>query len=140
MSDPVLRIAARGDGVSASGRHIPFGVPGDMTDEAGTLVHGPHHQVPPCRHFPECGGCQLQHADDAAYRDLRGTEAARRGIGEAELERAWMRRGTLHGTPTMLADQLAALEEAGVERIYLQWLDLPDHDGMFSMVEAVLEA
>ena len=30
---------------------------------------GPNHQVPPCRHFPECGGCQLQHVSDAAYRD-----------------------------------------------------------------------
>jgi 23S rRNA (uracil1939-C5)-methyltransferase len=25
--------------------------------------------MPPCRHFPICGGCQLQHADDEAYRD-----------------------------------------------------------------------
>lgn len=85
-------------------------------------------------------GPAMAAADESTYRDLRGAEAARRGIDETELERAWTRRGTLHGTPAMLADQLAALEESGVERIYLQWLDLPDHDGMFSMVEAVLEA
>jgi hypothetical protein len=30
-------------------------------------VPGPHHQLPPCRHYPESGGCQLQHVDDAAY-------------------------------------------------------------------------
>jgi len=68
MSDPIVRIAARGDGVSAAGRHVPFAVPGDDLLEDGTLVPGPHHQQPPCRHFPECGGCQLQHADDDAYR------------------------------------------------------------------------
>jgi 23S rRNA (uracil1939-C5)-methyltransferase len=26
--------------------------------------------VPPCRHFPECGGCQLQHVSDGAYREF----------------------------------------------------------------------
>ena len=67
MSDPIVRIAARGDGVTASGRHVPFGVPGDVLLDDGTVETGPHRQVPPCRHFPECGGCQLQHADDAAY-------------------------------------------------------------------------
>jgi 23S rRNA (uracil1939-C5)-methyltransferase len=68
MPDKIARIAARGDGVTASGRHVPFGVPGDALLEDGALAPGPHHQDPPCRHFPECGGCQLQQADDEAYR------------------------------------------------------------------------
>ena len=45
-----------------------FGVPGDTLLDDGALAFGPHHQQPPCRHYPECGGCQLQHADDEAYR------------------------------------------------------------------------
>jgi 23S rRNA (uracil1939-C5)-methyltransferase len=67
MNELIVRIAARGDGVTASGRHVPFGVPGDALLEDGALAPGAHHQEPPCRHFPECGGCQLQHADDEAY-------------------------------------------------------------------------
>ena len=68
MHELIVRIAARGDGVTASGRHVPFGVPGDALLDDGALAPGPHHQEPPCRHFPECGGCQLQQADDEACR------------------------------------------------------------------------
>ncbi|UUR08542.1 class I SAM-dependent RNA methyltransferase [Sphingomonas glaciei] len=67
MSEVVVRIAARGDGVTASGRHVAFAAPGDVVAEDGSVTPGPHRQVPPCRHFPECGGCQLQHIDDEAY-------------------------------------------------------------------------
>lgn len=54
--------------MTASGRHAALAAPGDLLLENGTVEPGPHHQLPPCRHFPECGGCQLQHVDDEAYR------------------------------------------------------------------------
>ncbi len=64
---PVVRVAARGEGVTEDGRHVAFAAPGDMVTANGMVEPGPHHQVPPCRHFPTCGGCQLQHLDDAAW-------------------------------------------------------------------------
>ncbi|HWI86020.1 MAG TPA: class I SAM-dependent RNA methyltransferase, partial [Sphingomonas sp.] len=63
----VIRLAARGEGVTADGRHVALAAPGDMVDNAAEIVPGPHHVDPPCRHFPRCGGCQLQHVDDEAY-------------------------------------------------------------------------
>jgi 23S rRNA (uracil1939-C5)-methyltransferase len=64
---PILRIAARGDGAAADGRYAPLAAPGDTLLADGSVMPGPHHATPPCRHFPRCGGCQLQHVDDVAY-------------------------------------------------------------------------
>ncbi len=65
----IVRLAARGDGVTADGRHVAMAAPGDAVAPDGSVTPGPHHADPACRHFPDCGGCQLQHVDDAAYRD-----------------------------------------------------------------------
>ncbi len=63
----IVRVAARGDGVTADGRHVPLAAPGDTLHADGTLGAGRHRREPPCRHFPLCGGCQLQHLDDESY-------------------------------------------------------------------------
>jgi 23S rRNA (uracil1939-C5)-methyltransferase len=68
VSEEIFRIAARGDGVTASGRYAALAAPGDRLRDDDTIELGPNHQQPPCRHFPECGGCQLQHVTDEAYR------------------------------------------------------------------------
>ncbi len=105
MTETIVRIAAKGDGVTDSGRHVALAAPGDTIDAAGTLTPGPYHRVPPCRHFPTCGGCQLQHLDDASYaafvRDRVVGALAGQGL-EAEVRPALIsppmtrRRATLH--------------------------------------------
>ena len=66
----IIRLAAKGDGVTADGRHVPMSAPGDRVLDDGTLERGPHHVDPVCRHFGTCGACQLQHCDEAALADF----------------------------------------------------------------------
>ncbi len=65
----VVRIGARGDGVTADGRFVALAAPGDRVAADGGITPGPGHRTPPCRHFPDCGGCALQHVTDSAYAD-----------------------------------------------------------------------
>ncbi|MGI4880975.1 MAG: class I SAM-dependent RNA methyltransferase [Janthinobacterium lividum] len=88
---PIVRMAARGDGVTADGRFVPATVPGDRVRfEPFAIEPGPDHATPPCRHFPECGGCQLQHVTDPAYerwvaaRIMSALDAARVAVGAIE--------------------------------------------------------
>jgi 23S rRNA (uracil1939-C5)-methyltransferase len=67
MTDTIVRLAARGDGVTASGQFFARTVPGDMIAADGSVTRGPDHIDPACRHFGTCGGCQLQHVSDSAY-------------------------------------------------------------------------
>ncbi|HYN46276.1 MAG TPA: class I SAM-dependent RNA methyltransferase [Allosphingosinicella sp.] len=89
MNDVIVRLAARGEGVTESGRFVPLTAPGDMVAPDGAVTLGPHRVDPPCRHFPECGGCQLQHVDDPAYADYLedriASALAAQGIGAPDI-------------------------------------------------------
>lgn len=107
-TEEIIRIAAKGDGVTASGRHSPFSAPGDLLHIDGTLEHGPHHVDPSCRYFGTCGGCQLQQLDEeslAAFvteRVVNAAHAQGRGLVAERLHPVHLspahsrRRATLH--------------------------------------------
>lgn len=65
--DTIVRIAARGDGVTADGRYATLAAPGDFLRGDGSVDPGPNRREPACRHFTKCGGCQLQHLSDDAF-------------------------------------------------------------------------
>lgn len=68
--DIIIRIAAKGDGITADGRHAALTEPGDRLLTDGTTIAGPHRVEPPCVHFPTCGGCELQHVDEPSLADF----------------------------------------------------------------------
>jgi len=47
-------------------------------------------------------------------------------------------RGIVAGSPNQVREQLSKLEEAGLQRIMLQWLDLDDLEGLEALAKAVL--
>ena len=63
----VVRLAARGDGVTTDDRFLPGAVPGDHVYPDGRIEPGPNRATPVCHHYGSCGGCQMQHVSDSAY-------------------------------------------------------------------------
>lgn len=115
-AEEIVRIAAKGDGITASGRHVPGTAPGDRVAEDGSIQRGAHHVAPPCRHFGICGGCQLQHLDEATLAEFVSDRVLNAAHGQGLEPEIFApahlsppesrRRGTLHaskggGRPTI---------------------------------------
>ena len=121
MSAEIIRVAARGDGVTAEGRHVAGGVTGDILHDDGRLEHGPHHVTPPCRHFEMCGACALQHCDETVLRQFVTDRvlhaASSQGLTPEEVLPTHLspprsrRRATLHGLKTQRGVMLGFHEE-----------------------------
>ena len=76
----------------------------------------------------------------AEYRSLLAKAASEDGKTPEEVEAMFAERGLPHGTPAQAAETIAALEEVGVEKYYLQWLEVSDLDGFAATVEALHSA
>jgi F420-dependent oxidoreductase-like protein len=68
--------------------------------------------------------------DDAALTEK--LSARKRTVEELQA------RGAVAGNPVQVQEQLKALEEAGVQRVMLQWLDLEDLAGLEALAKAVI--
>ncbi|MDX1469004.1 MAG: LLM class flavin-dependent oxidoreductase [Acidimicrobiia bacterium] len=80
-------------------------------------------------------GSALVARTDSEYREELARAAAENNLEPDDLEARMKARGYPIGTPTQAAETIAALEEAGVQRIYVQWLDLDRSDRMFETIE-----
>jgi len=128
VSEPqeIIRLAAKGDGVTAGGFHVRGALPGDLLTQKGIVTRGPHHIAPVCRHFSKCGGCQLQHADEEVLSgfitDRVINAAMGQGLEIGEVPPTHLsppqsrRRATLHGLRTQKGSVLG-FREAGAHRI-----------------------
>ncbi|NDJ53769.1 MAG: LLM class F420-dependent oxidoreductase, partial [Chloroflexi bacterium] len=73
------------------------------------------------------------YAEDAA-----GIEAKLNAYSSKPTREQARERGLVVGTSNEVVEQLGELNDAGVQRVMLQWLDLEDMDGIERLAKEVL--
>jgi alkanesulfonate monooxygenase SsuD/methylene tetrahydromethanopterin reductase-like flavin-dependent oxidoreductase (luciferase family) len=85
-------------------------------------------------------GPVLAGRDEEEYRRRLQHAATARNEDTTAFEARWQKAGIPMGGPHRIAEAFAALEEIGVSRYYLQWLDLGDLGGLERSWEAIRPA
>lgn len=81
-------------------------------------------------------------SSESRFEELLAAGAAFRNISRQELLDRWRENGVPMGLPDNAASSIARLEDLGVEKYYMQWIDLSDRSGIEEVVSlaAALEA
>jgi 23S rRNA (uracil1939-C5)-methyltransferase len=109
MTQTILRLNHKGEGVTEAGAAIPRVLPGEEVEDGRIVTPSVSRVSAPCRHFKSCGGCSMQHANDDFVADWK-TDVIRLGLSARGIETdirpiltsppQSRRRATLHGRRT----------------------------------------
>ncbi|MEX2278875.1 MAG: LLM class flavin-dependent oxidoreductase [Acidimicrobiia bacterium] len=75
--------------------------------------------------------------DEADFRQRLARAASERDVEPDALLERWTKANIPLGAPERVRETMATLERAGVDRYYLQWIDLEDREGLETMWAAV---
>ena len=109
MTQTILRLNHKGEGVPETGAPIPRTLPSEVLEDGRIVTPSVDRVTAPCRHYKSCGGCAMQHASDTFVADWK-TDVIRLGLSARGIETELRpivtsppqsrRRATLHGRRT----------------------------------------